>query len=175
VQNKTIFWLTQILPPICLLPLVVVPIDLGTMIFWGPAYMFGMGSFVNIISFVVRWLMRSKVKVSLLVRPILTICVLVVATLLVSRSVDSAIKFAHRKAIEINKQCNQNECPQFIEGWRRESFACDTLAGDLATYRVKYRVSDDLHEFTLDVRISIDHFYRITGGSGKELGFDTNR
>jgi hypothetical protein len=100
---------------------------------------------------------------------------LIVVTLSVFRSLDSAMKFAHMKAIEINKQCNKNECPQFIEGWRREhNFICDTLAGDLATYRVKYYVSDDLHEFTLAVRISIDHFYIITGGSGKELSFDNS-
>lgn len=169
--RKLLFWPLQVLPPLCLLPLARIPFDIVTVVVWGPAFFIGILSFVRLVKYLIKGPKPSGGGASSLTRPLLTIFILILAIISVNISLKSARAFTVQKAMEINKQCQNSKCPEHIDGWeeRKDSFNSETMAGNQAKYRIMYSVSEDLNNFSLVLRINMDQFYSISGGTGKEL------
>ncbi len=176
-MNKLVFWILQIFPPLFLLILVWTPIDIGSMLLWGPAFFSVLVSIINIISYPTSMnpitLTGKKTKnkdIKRLVRPVLTTAIVIISLYSVTISLNLAEKYAMELANQIHQDCNQNSaCPKHIEGWqiRNDAFSSDTVYGGLAKYRILYRTNGT--EFEIMVRRSIDGFFKIEGGKGKTL------
>ena len=175
VEYKTTFWwILQIVPPLIILPLFTMPMDIGTGIFWLAGIIAFCISFFSIGRKVFTHL-RSKNKQSTLlniIRPGLTIILMILAFSSVKFSLSKAENDAFEIAEYVQKKCDSdNTCPDYIPTWNRKdgSFTCESLVGGLAKYRILYFVSEDKKDFTIKLRLNIDSHLSFYGGVGKEI------
>jgi hypothetical protein len=178
IKNKSIiWWILQIIPPLFILPLSAMPMDISTSIFWGAGIIALFISMFNICRKGIN-LFRDKERknfIASITRPILTIIFMIVAISSVKYSLSEAENYAFNTAKNIQEKCNiNNSCPDFIATWnkRDDSFKCDFLAGGLAKYRLLYDVSNDRKEFRIMLRVNIDRHLNFRGGVGKEVKRD---
>jgi hypothetical protein len=178
VGKKTIFWwIMQIAPPLIILPLSTMPMDIGTGIFWLAGII---ACFISLFSIgrKVFTHLRNKNKQSTLVdiiRPSLTIFFMILALSSVRFSLHKAENVAFETAKYVQKKCDSdNICPDYIPTWNRidGSFTCESLVGGLAKYRVLYGVSKDKKIFTIMLRLNMDSHLYFYGGVGKEIQRD---
>lgn len=173
-KKSVLWWMLQIIPPLCILPLSALPMDMHTSIFWGAGIIVFLISIFSICRIFFRQL-RAKEKNSTIagvLRPGLVIIFMIVAISSVKYSLSKAENFAFETAKSIQKECtSNNNCPDFIPAWnkRDDSFAYDYLAGGLVKYRVLYDVNDDKKEFRIMLRINIDKNLYFSGGVGKRV------
>ncbi len=161
-----------IIPPFLLLPLVAIPPDLPTGILWLAGIIALIISVIKVAFFFLRgvwhFVHSKKWNFSLKAnfRPLLTIFIMVIAIISLNISIHKARKEALGLAELIQAACAENRiCPKEIPNSSR-------AAGALIRYPVYYQVNQDLSEFSVIVRFSIDSRYVISGGIHKELTFN---
>jgi len=181
IKNRFLLWPLVLIPPLFLVPLYWIRIDLLTMIFWLPATLAvtwsGISLVINGIRGVVR-LLTERPQVRLfkirLIRPSLTIMIFLFVSLTVHLSKVSADKYAIETSKKIQKQAKvDGVCPDKIEGWStggQDKTTCHTLYGDYGTkYWLEYVRSEDKKEFRIHVKHAFDDVLEITGGVDQRL------
>jgi hypothetical protein len=181
IKNKFLLWALILLPPLLMIPLCRINVDLMTSILWTPVYVAVLWSVISII-INIRRLYRRDAQVSppfknikiRFVRPVLTIIIFLGVRTVVSMSILSADKYAIETAKAIqNRVVAEGSCPRKIEGWSdgsHESVASECFYGKYGTkYPVRYRISDDGKDFSISVRHNIDEGFIVTGGVNKQL------
>ncbi len=190
ICKEIYYWCSLIVPPCLILPLAAIPPDLPSAWLWGIACIAGLYSAFSILySVFIHLISKTKLcrketdgkhnkttRSSWIIRPALTLLFIILSVYSVKTSLDTAKKFAVSKAIEIQKICKAGKCPVLIEGWidrgEHNLYRSQIMAGDIAKYAIGYRVSDNVKEFEIYVRINIDTNSRIaSGGTEKELTF----
>jgi hypothetical protein len=182
IKNPFLRWIFILLPPLSLLLLMWVPIDLITTALWGPAML---AFVISIISIVYRltcaYINKLKKKppspITLkieLIRPILVVLIFPTVFGITKLSQKSADIYAAKTAKNVQRMCNENGvCPEFIEGWEvgvESWYASSKLYGRYGSkYIIRYCIEDDPNGFTIIVRHNIDEGFYIYGGVGKTL------
>lgn len=162
------------MPPLFILPLAGMSMDIHTSIFWMAGLIALCISVFNICKKVVNILRKKDRDMPLadITRPTLTILFIIMAVSSVRYSLAEAENFALNTAKSIQEKCDATDsCPDFIATWnmREDSFECDTLAGGLVKYRLLYDVTDDKQGFSIMLRINVDSHLYFRGGVGKEV------
>lgn len=161
-----------LIPPLFLAPLIWIPFDFITMLFWAIA---AIATLVSIVSALVRLLQigfgaasSRRQRLLQLTRPMLTILVFCTARVCTQHSqyvgerdvaiLATSIHEAGRKA---------GEYPEVIEGWSQSTeFGTKTSRtnfGWTAQYAVSYRATKERDGFTLSLRIDKDTEMSVTG------------
>jgi len=173
---KNIFnWLLILLPPLLLTPLLFIPLDMFTMLFWGPAFLIFLVSAWHILQFLAKRLRGQTQFRKELIRPLLAILIIVAAAGLVAASRHSADEFGRRIARNAQQICNERgECPLIVEGLShlegRTRGLCRTSYGDYgAKFVITYSASEDRKTFQVTVRHNIDEALILQGGVHQEL------
>jgi len=158
-----------IMPPVFLLPLVAIPPDLPTGIFWFAgivALVISVGKVTFLLlrglwHFVKLGTWNFSIKRNL--RSLLTIFVMVIAVISLSISNNRACKQTLGLAKYAQASCVENGiCLKKIP-------TPGGTVGALIRYPVHYRTNQDLSEFSIIVRFNIDSNYLISGGVGRDL------
>lgn len=156
---KTILgWVFRILPPLMLLPLVFIPVDILTILLWAIGWLC---LFVSVYSLVSK-LIRKKTSIRNLVRPILTVCIFSLAYVSLKVSFEIAKSESLAKANEILSICNKEKCPQAVEGWQPTEHVIGnsyTFVGGLSKYPLFYEPSEHLDSFKLTLRVNFEEEY----------------
>jgi len=177
IKNPVLRWIAILSPPLCLIPLMFIPIDMFTIIFWELGFLLSLISTTSILARVAHLRKmgkedteaRSEQKIRL-VRPVLTVAIFCLAILCVKASVKSADNYAIEMGKRIQAICNaQKICPERVEGWqdadRRAWYSSVTSYGKYgAKFRIAYSIADDKQSFTISVRHNIDEGFRVSGG-----------
>lgn len=170
-KSRSLYWLSVILPPLLLTPLVFIPFDLGSSLFWMPVLVVLPVSVWHISQF------ATKAQWERLIRPILALSIIAIAMVLLGASRRSADDFGRAIALEAHQFCGANgRCPEIVKGStcvERPSFSdCEfqTNYGNYGSkYLVKYAVSKDRSSFRVLVRHNIDESLILHGGTQAEL------
>jgi hypothetical protein len=176
-KKSIIWWILQIFPPLFILPLSTMPIDIVTSIFWFAGLIAFIVSFLNVGRKILSLIRNKESKLILLdmIRPTLTIFFIILVISSVKYSLSKAESFAFETAKNIQNRCNvDNICPECIPTWekRDDSSICESIAGGLAKYRVLYLLNNDKKQFRIMLRIYIDRFLIFYGGVGKQIERD---
>ncbi len=181
VKNRFVLWTLILIPPLFLVPLYRINRDLITAIIWTPAYVALIWSIISIIINIIRAIVRlltKKPKVRLFktrfVRPSLVIIIFLFINFTVNLSMTSADNYGMAISKKIQIEANANGiCPNKIKGWAdtpQDWVDCQTWYGDYGTkYLLRYMVSDDKKEFTIQIKHNIDEAVNISGGVNKPL------
>ena len=182
IKNPYLRWFFILSPPLPLLLLVWIPWDISTTQIWIHAIIAVLFSLISVLLKTVGALIRKVKGKKLteptlrikLIRPVLVICIVIGAFILVNLSLKSANVYAVEIAKEIQNSCDINSvCPEIIEGWKisdRENISCSIMYGNYGTkYPVRYKSSDDKCEFSIVVRHNIDESFYVTGGVNQKL------
>ncbi|MBN2018901.1 MAG: hypothetical protein JW749_01610 [Sedimentisphaerales bacterium] len=186
-KNPYLRWVFIIVPPLGLLFLINIPIDIGSFMFWMPADIIFICSICSIVLKILWALIRKmRNKPALLpplsirlIRPAMIILILPTVHRIVTLSRESADTFAIETASEIKKICDSNgRCPDFITGWEADKsgrICCRTIYGKYGTkYPVRYNISRDGKEFWVWVNHAFDEDFFISGGVDKSILIDAN-
>ena len=180
-KTKPPGWPAIILPPLPILLLCFVPLDMATTPIWLIGWIAFIISVIFILMRVIKILflersnnLQRKVLVLKLVRPLLVVIFVILAHLLIKLSIASADQYALKVAREIQRETKmKGVCPENIEGWSPARYGCghrDILYGEYGTrYVIRYFFSEDKKEFEIIVRHNIDERCFITGGVNKPL------
>lgn len=172
-MKEIIAWIKIILPPLLLIPLVFVPFDMFTAFLWVIGFVVFVKSTVTLTKSIYRNVRKKEPFRKELIRPSLSIIIIVLNLTLISASQMSADNFARRTAKITLEQCNKaGECPACIDGMAvAENGLCRTSYGDYGVkYTVVYKASEDKRSFEIAVRHDIDSFLVIKGGAGVKNG-----
>ena len=174
--RKALSWIVVILPPLLLLPLAAIPFDLPTGIFWVIGVIAALVSFCHIVYQIgrKRWATIFSRHYVLdgktLLRPFLTIAVMVLAFTSYKVSENAARTYALKVAEQVQSTCiKTGECPSEMPGWIRHGSAYVSTAGTLVRFAVYYNSTEDRKAFALAVRWNIDSRFVVTGGVTSNL------
>lgn len=165
----------QILPPILILPLSFVPLDLMTVLFFLPVFVCCFVSLFSVVKLVFRILSQPAERnqsAFRLLRPILTIFFTFLVFSALAFSYNSATTLGRKIAASVQLECDKSgSCPKTLPGWRsrNDAYTSDLVAGEFAKYPILYRVAKDQKAFRLYVRRDIDSGLSISGGVGLAL------
>jgi hypothetical protein len=165
-------WFFIIVPPLFLSPLVLVPLDMGTMLFWGPAFIILLVSTWQVVKFIVNRIRKKTPLQRVLFRPLLSVMIIIGALVLFYASQGTADKFARRVAYAVNIKCKkEGRCPELVDGLEcAPNRGCSVRYGDYgAKFRVRYKVSNDRMYFRVAVRHNIDEALILDGGVANEI------
>lgn len=182
IKNKFLLWSAIIIPPLLLIYLIWIPVDMVTLLLWFPGAIAFLISAVSTIVNFVKFLRLSKdkkeeigkIKIRL-IRPMLTMLVFLFAILCLAASRKSADNYAATVGKKIQGICSAEElCPESIAGWssvpEESGYNSVIFYGKYGTkYRVSYSVSKDRKSFNIEVKHNIDEGLSIKGGVGKQL------
>ena len=173
-KKSMIWWILQIIPPLFILPLSTMPMDIGSGIFWLAGLIASIISFFNVGRKILSLFFRKESKPIFMsmIRPCLTIFFILLAISSIKYSLSKAEDFAFETAKSIQEKCNSdNICPECIPEWNKQdnSLICESLAGGLAKYRVIYSVNGNKKEFSIRLRMNIDRQLNFYGGVGKQI------
>ena len=179
-KRSKLWWIMQIIPPLFILPLSTLPMDINTGIFWFAGII---AAFISIFSIGRKILARFRHKDDKssfidLIRPGLTLIFMILAISSVRYSVLKAENDAFETAKYFQMMCDSdNLCPEYIPKWDRtdDSFQCEASLGGLVKYRALYGVNEDKREFSIMLRLNIDRHIYFYGGVGKEVERDYRR
>jgi hypothetical protein len=173
IRNRILQWGLILIPPLLLFAMIFVPWDIGTTMIWLVVYIIFLISLFKLCVYLWKILLKHNSEIRIqLIRPLLTMAVIIISRILVSESLVSADSYAVKMAMEIQEQVNKNsKCPEHLEGWEQDRYSVwYKLYGKYGTkYRVRYDLSKDKQEFTFSVRHNIDEGFHIAGGVGKTL------
>ena len=174
----------QFVPPLLLLPLIFIPNDLITSVLWFIADIIFV---ISVFSFAWKFVKMYKfhrvgdldsvasIKRKM-VRPALAIFIISLATLCGFLSIKSADMYGIEVAKKIQSECvTERICPQIVTGWSdvrsTETYPTSaTFYGLFGTeYLLKYTPKNNLTEFDIEVRHSIDESFSIVGGVDQSL------
>ena len=165
-------WFFIIVPPLFLSPLVLVPLDIGTMVFWGPAFIILLVSAWHLFKFIVNRIRKKIPFQRALFRPLFSVMIIIGALVLVHASQGTADKFGRRIAHAVDIKCKKDgRCPESVDGFECDpDRGCRTLYGDYgAKFRVSYTVSKDRMNFIVVVHHNIDEALILEGGVTDEI------
>jgi hypothetical protein len=151
-------WVLRIIPPLMLLPLALIPVDIFTILLWAIGWLC---LFVSVYSLVSKFI-KKKNSIKNLVRPILTVCVFALAYISLQTSFEIAKSESLTKANEILSICNKGKCPQTIEGWKPTEHVIGKFyisVGGLTKYPLFYKPSERLDSFKLTLRVNFEEEY----------------
>lgn len=182
IKNRYLRWGCIILPPFLLVPLILVPLDIGSVGLWVPAMLamlFSVGSVVvNVAVAVVRKVRKQdavgrRLAVRL-IRPLSVVCIFFCAINTVMLSRKSADIYAVEVGRRIQRACDANGvCPKVVKGWEQSGggqLAYQILYGKYGTkYPLSYSVSEGGKEFVIRVRHNIDEVFYVTGGVDRDV------
>ena len=176
-KRSKLWWIMQIIPPLFILPLSTLPMDINTGIFWLAGII---ASFISIFSIGRKILARFRNKDDKssfidLIRPGLTMIFMILAILSTKYSVSKAENDVFEIAKFVQTICDsENHCPECIPKWDRTDspFQCEASFGGLVKYRALYGVNEDKKEFSIMLRLNIDRNIYFYGGVGKEVQRD---
>ena len=169
-------WTAVVAPPLILLPLVIIPFDLLIFPFWLIGIVAMLISFWHIVYQLgrqYRAAIHSR-KYGLdgkeLLRPCLTIAVMLMAFISLLVSWNTVRAYALRVAEEVHSICiKRGECPEDMPGWTKDGSKYVSSAGPLMRFPVFYRPTEDRKAFTVYVRWHIDSQLVVTGGVNSQL------
>ena len=168
---KRLVW--QVLPPLLLLVLVFIPVDVITILAWGVGAIAALVSVFTLARKVVAWLRTRRPDWMLAIRPALTIVLFAVVTIVnrgkVSEEAQAADEVARAAAGEVQAACKRDaKCPAAPAGW---SLDADTGRALKVVGRIpmRYDRSRDGAEFRVSVRHELEMALDIHGGVAKEL------
>lgn len=165
-------WFKIIVLPFFLIPLIFMPVDMVTGIFWFIAFVIFIKSSVTLIKFTFQFLRKKTQFQKELIRPFLSITIIIISCTLVMASQRSADEFARRIAYSAQELCQQNnKCPEKINEMKHyNNNVYKTFYGKYGTkYPVTYIVSEDKMSFEIRVRHNIDEFLIIKGGTKNKM------
>ncbi len=151
-------WALRIIPPLAFLPLVFIPIDFFTFIFWAIGWLC---LFLSIYSIVSK-LIKKQNSTKSLIRPILTVCVFSLSYISLKTSFELAKSESLTKANEILSICKKGKCPQTIKGWQSTEHVAGKSyisVGGLTKYLLFYEPSEHLDSFKLTLRVNFEEEY----------------
>jgi len=174
--KKALSWIVVVIPPLILLPLVSIPFDLPTGFFW---LIGGVAMFVSFCHIVYKigqkgWATifsrQYTLEYKTLLRPLLTIVVMLVAFTSSKVSGNAARSHALKIAEQVQSTCiKAGECPGEMPGWPKHGSAYVISAGTLMRFPIYYEPAEDRKDFRLFVRWSIDSRFVVTGGVNSKL------
>ncbi|MCU0756689.1 MAG: hypothetical protein MUE46_16505 [Xanthomonadales bacterium] len=175
-MNRVFRWIFVIVPPLSLLSLAKVPVDIGTAflhLILGVAFVWSLLSLVLLLIKAVLfrdgdrrdWVIRA-------VGPLLFVAVQILVWMAHDHSLRAARIFAAETAIAVQAVCDQAAVvPSEIVGWAGGGAgdASSTRFGSRfgSWYPIRYFVNNQA--YSVMVRISIDESFVISGGIGKEF------
>jgi hypothetical protein len=171
MNKDTYTWLKLIVPPLLLLPLVALPPDLPTGILWFGGGIALIVSVLKVVYLVARrlWALafakKWNLNLKMLLRPALTIFIMIIAITSLRISNDRARAQALEIAQRVQADCiEKGRCPNEIPGQVGS-------VGALIRYPISYRVNQDGSEFSMTIRLNIDSSHVISGGVDKALEY----
>lgn len=184
IKNPFWRWTAIIYPPLGLLTLIWVPVDIASVFVWGPAafavYVSVTTSVINTIHIVYRILKKrnsSDLPIRF-IRPFLTALCFFISLFTVETSLALADKYAVDTAREIQSSAETKlTCPQQIKGWQTppstkydHNVTSEYYHKKYGTrHLIKYIASDDLQSFAIEVRHHIDLTLVLSGGVDRPL------
>jgi hypothetical protein len=176
-MNRVLRWAFVVIPPLSLLSLAKVPVDIGTAflhLLLGVAFVWSIISLMLLLIKAV--LFRDGNWRDQLIRavgPLLFVAVQILVWMAHDHSLRAARIFAAETAIAVQAVCDQTAVvPSHIAGWAGGGAgdASSTRFGSRfgSCYPIRYFVNKQA--YSVMVRISIDESFVISGGVGK--GFD---
>jgi hypothetical protein len=170
-------WLVRVVPPLLLLPLVVIPPwDQLIFIFWLIGALAMLVSSWRIVYQIGRkcWASIFSRECNLdgkaLLRPFVTVGVMVIAFTSLSVSWRSARTYILKVAEQVQSTCiKSGECPGDMPGWTRDGSKYVSLAGSLMSFPVYYYPMEDQKAFKVLVRWNYESHFEVTGGVNSQL------
>lgn len=163
--KTTLEWTLIVIPPLLLLPLAFISVDIHTILYW----LFGWSCLIVSAFSLYSKIIEEQRSIKNLLRPILTIIIFSFAYLSLSTSLNAARVEATMKAHELLSICDQGKCPAFIEGWRSSEHVLGesyTSVGYLIKYPLFYQPSEHLDTFKLSLRVSFEEEYNYKPKNG---------
>lgn len=176
-QNGLLRWFAIIFPPLTLLSLTQVPLDIGTSLYHVPLGVAVVWSLVSLIRVVINCVfprgLPRRVHLLRSVRPLLVLCVQFLVLQAHSHSLRAAKIFASEAAITVQASCDQTGVvPPHINQWPRQDYdgyASFTRFGSSLASWYPIRYSTGKGTYSVEVRIDIDESFTISGGIGRKL------
>ena len=154
-----------------LLPLAAIPFGLPSGIFWLIGVVAALVSFCHIVYKIgQKWWARISSRHYVfdgktLIRPFLTIAVMVMAFTSYKVSENAARTYALKVAEQVQSICiKYGECPNEMPGWTRHDSEYVSTAGAIMRFTIRYRAIEDGKAFALAVRWNIDSRFVVMGG-----------
>jgi len=170
--KRVMAWIKIILPPLLLIPLLYMPFDIGSAIFWVAAFVIFVKSLLSLFGFIYRRLRKKDSLQKELIRPLLAVIIVIFDVVCIVASQRSADIYAKNNAMIAQKECRYSkECPDHIDGMEFvRSGVSKTYYGKFGSkYPVLYTRSEDGKSFEIMVRHNIDDIYIIRGGVDIQL------
>jgi hypothetical protein len=168
---KRLAW--QVLPPLLLLLLVFVPVDVITVIAWLGGAFAAVFSLLRLAKLLLAQLRSKRPDWSGALRPALTVVLFVVAAAIAREKIGeetaAADAFARAVAREVQAACTRDSrCPAAPAGWIADE---GTRRARKVVGRIplRYDVDRDAMTFRVSVRHAMESGLDINGGVGKEL------
>jgi hypothetical protein len=177
-KSNRIFWWAIVFPPLTLMYLIFINMDIWTVMHWLMGFLVMVFSIVTLLYRSVMILQYKFKRKDLdkryelrLIRPALAIFVVLLAYNMVHWSMDSADAYARDLAVDIQKKCNNEKvCPAQLDGWEEiESWSTGAmLYGKYGSkYLIRYFAKGN--SFSLQVKHDIDEKLSIFGGVDRPL------
>ncbi len=151
-------WVLRVIPPLILLPLALIPVDIFTILFWVIGCLC---LFVSAYSLISK-LIKKQRSIKNFARPLLTVFVFTLAYISLHTSLEIAKSESLTKANEILSICNKGKCPKALEGWQPTEHVIGKFyiaVGGLIKYPLFYEPSEQLDSFSLTLRVSFEEEY----------------
>lgn len=161
-------YLSLFIPPCFLLPLIFIPLDIGTSIFWSAGGIAAVISFFTLVARFVKLIRSDLLSKSMLVRPSLTVFIFSICMMSIKVSSADAREQAKTEAESILEQYS-GKYPERLSHWNQSAYGDWTsyrAVGWPAQYHLSYRRSDDGLSFFLKLRMNIDSDYLYTVEEG---------
>ena len=174
-----------VLPPLLLAPLVTFPMDFVLLLLWLIGWICLLTSSVSVLIRLLRLAFgdaaKRRSRTVALTRPLLTVGVVLGATLAVNHSLSTARYEAAKLATSIQAEVKKaGTCPENVPGWDltdgwkegsdgRKLKASRSSLGWTTHYTVVYETSEDRTTFTLRLRETMDVWTTFQGGPQTDL------
>jgi len=173
-------WVKIIVPPLLLLPLFKIPVDMITAVFWGAGaiafivsvvHLFAWGG--NKLYFMARGKGDEYRLGKKLVRPAMVIILFILPVYTSVASKGAAVDYIKKTAAKVQKECiERGKCPASIKEWTSKGNPNRMRYVKYGrTHNIGYKASEDATAFEIYRRFNIDHVFVARGGVDKELSF----
>jgi len=158
----------KLLPSLILLPLLVVPPNAGTSLYWLLGLLMAALSFLKIIILLFnRVIFIKKINKNIFLENSLVVLIVFSAIASVEFSKKRAENFAKFTAFLAQDICNkESECPASLSGYHDDYGYQVAFSGYLTEYKVVYYRLNEGKNFSLRVEYDIDCSFQVHGGVG---------
>lgn len=176
-KNNFFKWAGRLFPPVLMLGLIKIPMDVVTSIIWLVAGIVMIYSFCKLVSLLIKLIscfikkeeLITKKQLGIYVRPFLCVLFFFTASHFVSKSVYSAnakaleLALATQEYVQKNGACN-TEKPEWATFNPLEPESIETQYGEYGTkYRLVYTCDIENKKFQYWVRINQDESFSVVG------------